>query len=80
MVSEVPLKKNLPPNDHNSSGCGMWYQRIEEIVDPNNQSRAAPPRLPKTAEGFPQKVMQKRKLETSIAEDTVSCFKRVRLL
>jgi hypothetical protein len=58
----------------------MWYQRIEEIVHPNSQPRAAPPRLPKTGEGFPQKVMQKRKLETSIAEDTVSCFKRVRLL
>jgi len=58
----------------------MWYQRIEEIANTDSQPPATPPRLPKNGDSFPQRVTQKRKLETSIAEDTLSCFKRVRLL
>jgi hypothetical protein len=74
LVSLIP-PEDIPPSDRNiSNGCGMWYQRIEEIVEQPISPNAA-------ADDFTASITGKRKLEQSVApEDNLSSFKRVRLL
>jgi hypothetical protein len=71
-----------------SKGCGIWFQRVEEIVESQLTTTSPQPasspyfaKVKKHPRGTSsQPLRRKRKLEASSLEEDISFYKRVRLL
>ena len=92
MVKKTCLQACHVANSHFSKGCGIWFQRIEEIIEHHFEPTTTIPATSKltlaseTQAPHPvlkitkSDVTMKRKQDTIDLDDNMMLFKRVRLL